>query len=72
MTYEVNQHISLKANIARGFRAPNISEFASNGLDPGAHIVYLGNRNALPEFSLQEDAGMEMTYNDLSSLHQSF
>ncbi len=66
MTYEVNQHISLKANIARGFRAPNISEFASNGLDPGAHIVYLGNRNALPEFSLQEDAGIEMTYKDVS------
>jgi iron complex outermembrane recepter protein len=66
MTYEVNQHISVKANIARGFRAPNISEFASNGLDPGAHIVYLGDRNALPEFSLQEDAGIEMTYNDVS------
>jgi iron complex outermembrane receptor protein len=66
MTYAVNQHVSLKANVARGFRAPNISEFASNGLDPGAHIVYLGDRNALPEFSLQEDAGIEMTYNDVS------
>jgi iron complex outermembrane receptor protein len=66
LTYLLNQQISLKANIARGFRAPNISEFASNGLDPGAHIFYLGNRNALPEFSLQEDAGMEMTYNDVS------
>ncbi len=66
MTYLVNQHISVKANVARGFRAPNISEFAANGLDPGAHIVYLGNRDALPEFSLQEDAGIEMTYNDIS------
>ncbi len=66
MTYEVNQHISLKTNIARGSRAPNISEFASNGLDPGAHIVYLGDRNAVPEFSLQEDAGIEMTYNEIS------
>ncbi len=66
MTYQVNQQISLKANVARGFRAPNISEFASNGLDPGAHIVYLGNRNALPEFSLQEDAGIEMTFKDIS------
>jgi iron complex outermembrane recepter protein len=66
MTYLVSQNISLKANVARGFRAPNISEFASNGLDPGAHIVYLGNRNVFPEFSLQEDAGIEMTYNDVS------
>ncbi len=66
MTYQVNQQISLKANVARGFRAPNISEYASNGLDPGAHIVYLGNRNALPEFSLQEDAGIEMIFRDIS------
>ena len=66
MTFQVNQQISLKANLARGFRAPNISEFASNGLDPGAHIVYLGNRDALPEFSLQEDAGIEMAFRDIS------
>ncbi len=67
LTYQINDHISLKANIARGFRAPNISEFASNGLDPGAHIVYLGNRNANPEFSLQEDAGINATYDDVSA-----
>ena len=67
LTYAVNDHISLKANMARGFRAPNISEFASNGLDPGAHIVYLGNRNANPEFSLQEDAGILITYPGLSA-----
>jgi len=65
-TFLLNQQISFKANVVRGFRAPNISEFASNGLDPGAHIVYLGNRNAAPEFSLQEDFGMEMQYRDIS------
>jgi len=67
LTYQINDHISLKANMARGFRAPNISEFASKGLDPGAHIVYLGNRNASPEFSLQEDAGIQITYANLSA-----
>ncbi len=66
VTCEINEQISVKANFARGFRAPNISEFASNGLDPGAHIVYLGNRQAVPEFSLQEDAGIEMNFRDLS------
>jgi iron complex outermembrane receptor protein len=30
---------------------------AANGLDPGAHIIYLGNRNFIPEFSLEEDVG---------------
>ena len=43
-TYKINKNMSLKANIARGYRAPNITEFASNGLDPGAHIIYLGER----------------------------
>jgi iron complex outermembrane receptor protein len=48
----------LRANVARGYRAPNIPEIGSNGLDPGAHIVYLGNREFQPEFSLQEDLGV--------------
>lgn len=65
-TYEINKNISLKANIARGYRAPNITEFASNGLDPGAHIIYLGNRNFIPEFSLQEDIGAELFYKDFA------
>ncbi|HZG25188.1 MAG TPA: TonB-dependent receptor, partial [Chitinophagaceae bacterium] len=67
VTYQVNAQISLKANIARGYRAPSITEFASNGLDPGAHIVYLGNRNFVPEFSLQEDIGAELHYDQFSA-----
>src|ERR1035441_2869902 len=54
-TYQINDKLSIKANIARGYRSPNITEIASNGLDPGAHIVYEGNLNFAPEFSLQED-----------------
>nr|ALG05210.1 tonB-linked outer membrane receptor [uncultured bacterium 4C6] len=58
LTYNISQRLLFKANIARGYRAPNITEIGSNGLDPGAHIVYLGNRNFNPEFSLQQDIGM--------------
>ena len=54
-TYTANEHTSLKLNVARGYRAPNITESASNGLDPGTHIVYIGNRNFKPEFSFQRD-----------------
>ena len=57
-TYQLSDNLSFKANIARGYRSPNITEIASNGLDPGAHIVYEGNMNAVPEFSLQEDLGL--------------
>ncbi|WP_443939249.1 TonB-dependent receptor [Pedobacter sp. MW01-1-1] len=58
LTYNFSKKLVLKANIARGYRAPNITEIGSNGLDPGAHIVYLGNRNFKPEFNWQEDLGL--------------
>jgi iron complex outermembrane receptor protein len=61
LTYNFTDQMMLKANIARGYRAPNITEIGSNGLDPGAHIVYLGNRSFNPEFSLQQDLGF-ITY----------
>jgi iron complex outermembrane receptor protein len=57
-SYALGTHLVLRANVARGYRAPNIPEIGSNGLDPGAHIVYLGNREFQPEFSLQEDLGV--------------
>lgn len=66
-TYKISRRLSLKANIARGYRAPNITEFASNGLDPGAHIVYLGNRKFIPEFSLQEDLGIDFYEKSISA-----
>jgi len=56
-TYNISERLLLKANVSRGYRAPNITEIGSNGLDPGAHIVYLGNRDFEPEFSLQTDIG---------------
>ena len=57
-TYNLSERFLFKANIARGYRAPNITEIGSNGLDPGAHIVYLGNRTFKPEFNLQQDIGV--------------
>ncbi|WP_421943892.1 TonB-dependent receptor [Pedobacter sp.] len=58
LTYNISEKLLVKANIARGYRAPNITEIGSNGLDPGAHIVYLGNRTFKPEFNLQQDLGI--------------
>ncbi len=66
-TFKASQNISLKANIGRAYRSPNITEIGSNGLDPGAHIIYLGNRNFKPEFSLQEDLGISIKYKDISA-----
>jgi len=48
----------LKANISRGFRAPNISEISANGVHPGTNIYQIGNADFKPEFSVQEDVGL--------------
>lgn len=65
-TCQLSEAVSLKANMARGYRSPNITEIASNGLDPGAHIVYQGNLDFKPEFSLQEDIGITGIFTDVS------
>ncbi len=65
-TFQLNDQISFKANIARGYRSPSITEIASNGLDPGAHIYYIGNLNFSPEFNVQEDIGVLGTFTNLS------
>ncbi len=57
-TYNVNDNISIKANVARGYRAPNVFEIAAKGVHPGTGLEQLGDANFKPEFSLQEDAGI--------------
>jgi len=56
-TYNLSDQISVKANVSRGFRAPNISEISANGVHPGTGIYQIGNLDK-SEFSLQEDMGI--------------
>ena len=56
-TYNFTGEISVKANISRGFRAPNVSEISANGVHPGTGIYQIGNLDK-PEFSLQQDLGI--------------
>lgn len=65
-TYRINRQLSLKGSVGRAFRAPNITELASNGLDPGAAIYYKGDRDFGPEVSIQQDLGISARYNDFS------
>lgn len=66
LSYFFSKQVAVKANVARGFRAPNISEISANGEHPGTNIYQLGNLNFKPEFSLQEDLGLEFTSQHLS------
>lgn len=56
-TYNFSNQFSVKANIGRGYRAPNIAEISANGVHPGTNIYQIGNPNFKPEFSWQEDIG---------------
>ena len=60
LTYNVTKELYLKANIGRGFRAPNIAEISANGVHPGTLIYQIGNTSFKPEFSLQEDLGISL------------
>ena len=57
--WHANDHLDLRANAARGFRAPNISELASNGVHEGSLRYEVGNQDLKPEFSLQFDLGLD-------------
>jgi len=50
----------LKANLARGFRAPSLSELASNGAHEGTNRYEYGRLNLRSETSLQGDLGLEL------------
>lgn len=65
LTYAFSNKVSVKANFARGFRAPNIAEISANGVHPGTNIYQIG-ANLSPEFSLQEDLGIDYTSKHVS------
>jgi len=66
-SYQITPRLTLKANLARGYRAPNIVEISANGVHPGTNIYQIGNPDFKPEFSLEEDLGLSYT-----SAHVSF
>ncbi len=57
-TYNGWEDVTLKFNLARGFRAPNISELLSNGAHEGTVRYEYGNLQLKPEVSYQIDAGL--------------
>ena len=57
----INEHFNLRLNLARGFRTPNMSELASNGVHEGSLRYEIGNQNLKAEYSLQADLGVDFT-----------
>ena len=59
--FNVNDNLNIKLNVARGFRTPNMSELASNGIHEGSVRYELGNQQLKAEYSLQADLGVDFT-----------
>jgi iron complex outermembrane receptor protein len=66
LVYSPARNLNLRANVARGFRAPNLSELASNGVHEGTVRYEKGNKRLDPEFSLQGDLGADLQLQHVS------
>jgi iron complex outermembrane receptor protein len=61
MSYSLSDKVIVKANLARGFRAPNASELAANGVHDGTIRYEYGNNQLKSEESSEADAGIGYT-----------
>jgi iron complex outermembrane receptor protein len=59
--FNVSDNLNVKLNVARGFRTPNMSELASNGVHEGSIRYEQGNQQLKAEYSLQVDLGVDFT-----------
>jgi len=66
ISHEPSDKVTLKANIARGFRAPTLAELASNGAHEGTNRYEYGDNNLRSETSLQTDAGIDLNGEHIS------
>lgn len=59
--YKTNlmDNLSLRLNIASGFRAPNLAELTSNGVHEGSNRFEIGNSNLKNEQNIQTDLNLE-------------
>jgi iron complex outermembrane receptor protein len=66
VAHDMNDQLTLKFNIARGFRAPNMAELASYGAHEGTNRFEYGNDMLVSEKSLQFDAAVEWSNEHMS------
>jgi len=66
VSYQPSDLVTLKFNVARGFRAPTIAELSSNGTHEGTNRYEYGDVNLKSETSLQFDAGFALESDHIS------
>lgn len=66
ISYSASESTTWKLNIARGYRAPSVSELASNGAHEGTYRYEFGDLNLQSETAYQIDAGVEYNQDHIS------
>ena len=64
-TYHLSNNSYIKANISRGWRAPNVSECGANGGHDGTVVYEIGDNTIKPETSLEEDVTFGISSKDV-------
>jgi iron complex outermembrane recepter protein len=72
ISYYPTQKVTLKFNAARGFRAPTLSELASNGAHEGTNRYEFGEQDLKSERSVQVDGGIDLDFDHISVSFSSF
>lgn len=62
ISYYPNQKITIRANVAKGFRAPALPELASNGAHEGTNRYEFGQLELKSEKSIQGDLGADLNF----------
>ena len=62
ISYEPADFLTIKGNIARGFRSPNMAELGSNGAHEGTNRYEYGDNDLKSETSFQLDGGFRVDY----------
>jgi iron complex outermembrane receptor protein len=61
VSYSPKNNLTMKLNLARGFRAPAVPELSSNGAHEGTNRYEYGDQHLKSETTLQADADIELS-----------
>lgn len=66
LTYQLDSAWLIRANVATGFRAPNLAELTADGVHHGALRYELGNASLTTENNIELDLGLELNSEHIS------
>ncbi|WP_300602203.1 TonB-dependent receptor [Niabella sp.] len=66
LAQDLSEQVTLKANIGKGFRAPNMAELAANGVHEGTFRYEMGDQNLKSEDAYAFDLGLDVNTQHVS------